>query len=225
MTPTPPGARSAEEQARLERAIAELFEHLIPFNRVLGIQVLSTATGDARVRFDMKPELVGHPGFGRLHGGVIAAVLDALAGLGRCAARRHAARPAGRRRAGHIDIFKAQFAQVVHITSLGVQRDLFSMNVQQVPRGTGTGFVWDAQGHIVTNFHVIQGANGAKVTLADQSTYDARWSAPSPTATWRCCASRRRRTSCRPSRWAAAATCWWASASTPSATPSGWTRR
>jgi S1-C subfamily serine protease len=62
---------------------------------------------------------------------------------------------------------------VVHITSLGAQRDVFSMNVQQVPRGTGTGFVWDASGHIVTNFHVIQGANGAKVTLADQSTYDA----------------------------------------------------
>jgi S1-C subfamily serine protease len=38
------------------------------------------------------------------------------------------------------------------------------------------------------------------------------WSAPSPTATWRCCASRRRRTSCRRSRWAAAASCWWASA-------------
>jgi S1-C subfamily serine protease len=35
------------------------------------------------------------------------------------------------------------------------------MNVQQVPRGTGTGFVWDERGHIVTNFHVIQGANGA----------------------------------------------------------------
>jgi S1-C subfamily serine protease len=62
---------------------------------------------------------------------------------------------------------------VVHITSLGVQRDLFSMNVQQVPRGTGTGFVWDAAGHIVTNFHVIQNANGAKVTLADQSSYEA----------------------------------------------------
>jgi S1-C subfamily serine protease len=45
--------------------------------------------------------------------------------------------------------------------------------VQQVPRGTGTGFVWDAAGPIVTNFHVIQGANGARVTLADQSTYDA----------------------------------------------------
>ena len=63
---------------------------------------------------------------------------------------------------------------VVHITTLGLQRDLFSRHVQQVPRGTGTGFVWDDNGHIVTNFHVIQGANAARVTLADQSTYDAK---------------------------------------------------
>jgi S1-C subfamily serine protease len=62
---------------------------------------------------------------------------------------------------------------VVHITSLGAQRDMFSMNVQQVPRGTGTGFVWDERGHTVTNFHVLQGASAAKVTLSDQSTYDA----------------------------------------------------
>jgi len=73
-----------------------------------------------------------------------------------------------------IDLFKRASPSVVHITSLGVQRDLFSLNVQEVPRGTGTGFVWDAAGHIVTNFHVIQGANGARVTLADQSTYDAK---------------------------------------------------
>jgi S1-C subfamily serine protease len=73
----------------------------------------------------------------------------------------------------HIELFRKTSPSVVHITSLGAQRDVFSMNVQQVPRGTGTGFVWDASGHIVTNFHVIQGANGAKVTLADQSTYDA----------------------------------------------------
>ncbi len=73
----------------------------------------------------------------------------------------------------NIELFKKASPSVVHITSLGVQRDLFSMNVQQVPRGTGTGFVWDASGHIVTNFHVIQNANGAKVTLADQSTYEA----------------------------------------------------
>ncbi len=74
----------------------------------------------------------------------------------------------------HIELFKRSSPSVVHITSLGAQRDMFSMNVQQVPRGTGTGFVWDNAGHVVTNFHVIQGANGARVTLADQSTFDAK---------------------------------------------------
>jgi S1-C subfamily serine protease len=74
----------------------------------------------------------------------------------------------------NIDLFKKASPSVVHITSLAAQRDMFSMNVQQVPRGTGTGFVWDDKGHIVTNFHVIQGANGAQVTLADQTTYEAK---------------------------------------------------
>ena len=73
----------------------------------------------------------------------------------------------------NVELFRKASPSVVHITSLSAQRDLFSMNVQQVPRGTGTGFVWDDSGHIVTNFHVIQGANGAKVTLADQSSFDA----------------------------------------------------
>ena len=74
----------------------------------------------------------------------------------------------------HVELFRRSSPSVVHITSLGAQRDMFSMNVQQVPRGTGTGFVWDNAGHVVTNFHVIQGANGARVTLADQSTFDAK---------------------------------------------------
>jgi S1-C subfamily serine protease len=73
----------------------------------------------------------------------------------------------------NIDLFKRLSPSVVNITALGVQRDFFSMNVQQVPRGSGTGFVWDTSGHIVTNYHVIQGANGARVTLADQTTADA----------------------------------------------------
>jgi S1-C subfamily serine protease len=72
-----------------------------------------------------------------------------------------------------IELFRRVSPSVVHITTLAAQRDLFSLNVQEVPRGTGTGFVWDAQGHIVTNFHVIQGANAARVTLADQSSWDA----------------------------------------------------
>ncbi|MBL8306424.1 MAG: trypsin-like peptidase domain-containing protein [Rubrivivax sp.] len=74
----------------------------------------------------------------------------------------------------NIDLFRRTSPSVVHITSLGVQRDIFSMNVQQVPRGTGTGFVWDDSGHVVTNFHVVQGGDGARVTLSDQSTYDAK---------------------------------------------------
>jgi S1-C subfamily serine protease len=73
-----------------------------------------------------------------------------------------------------IDLFRRLSPSVVHITTLAAQRDFFSLNVQQVPRGTGTGFVWDTAGHIVTNFHVIQGGSAARVTLADQSTWDAK---------------------------------------------------
>lgn len=73
----------------------------------------------------------------------------------------------------NIAVFKATSPSVVNITALALSRDLFSLNVQQVPRGTGTGFVWDEAGHIVTNFHVIQGANAARVTLADQSSHRA----------------------------------------------------
>lgn len=73
-----------------------------------------------------------------------------------------------------IELFRKASPSVVHITSIAVQRDLFSRNVQQVPRGAGTGFLWDDRGHVVTNFHVIQGASGARVTLADQSSFDAQ---------------------------------------------------
>ena len=74
----------------------------------------------------------------------------------------------------NIAVFKAASPSVVNITSLALERQLFSRNVQQVPAGTGTGFMWDRQGHIVTNFHVIQNASGARVTLADQSSHRAQ---------------------------------------------------
>ncbi|MBI5271971.1 MAG: trypsin-like peptidase domain-containing protein [Burkholderiales bacterium] len=73
-----------------------------------------------------------------------------------------------------VAVFKAASPSVVHITALSAERDFFSLDVQQVPRGTGTGFVWDDRGHIVTNFHVIQGASAARVTLADQSSHQAQ---------------------------------------------------
>ena len=74
----------------------------------------------------------------------------------------------------NIAVFKAVSPSVVNTTPLANARDAFSMNVQQVPRGTGTGFVWDERGYIVTNFHVLQEASGARVTLADQSSFRAQ---------------------------------------------------
>jgi S1-C subfamily serine protease len=73
-----------------------------------------------------------------------------------------------------IALFRNASPSVVYITTLTVKRDVFSLNLFEIPQGTGSGFVWDQEGHIITNFHVIQGASGAKVTLADNSTWDAR---------------------------------------------------
>ncbi len=73
--------RSADEQARLDTALVELFEHRITFNQTLGLKIVSVKPGDVRGRLAMRPELVGHYSYGRLHGGVISAVLDAMGGL------------------------------------------------------------------------------------------------------------------------------------------------
>jgi S1-C subfamily serine protease len=72
-----------------------------------------------------------------------------------------------------IELFRQASPAVVHITTLAVRQDIFSFNVQQIPAGTGSGFLWDDQGHVITNFHVIQNADGARVTLSDQSDWKA----------------------------------------------------
>jgi protease Do-like 1, chloroplastic len=73
-----------------------------------------------------------------------------------------------------INLFKQASPSVVHITAITVQRDFFSLNLYQIPEGTGSGFTWDTNGNIITNFHVIQNADAAQVTLADQSPWKAR---------------------------------------------------
>lgn len=72
----------------------------------------------------------------------------------------------------NIDVFKRVSPSVVHITTLASAR-WFAFDVMEIPRGTGSGFIWDREGHVVTNFHVIQGGSGARVTLNDQRTYPA----------------------------------------------------
>ncbi len=76
-----PPRRSAAEQRKLDAALTELFEHQITFNQTLGLKVLRLDPKGPLLRFEMRPALVGHYLYGRLHGGVISATLDALAGL------------------------------------------------------------------------------------------------------------------------------------------------
>ena len=73
-----------------------------------------------------------------------------------------------------IALFRQASPAVVNITAIGVERDLFTLNLYQIPQGTGSGFVWDRNGNVITNFHVIQNADAAQVTLADQSNWKAR---------------------------------------------------
>ncbi len=74
-------ARSADENAKVERAVRKVFEHQITFNEFLGFEVTRLASDEVRIGFNMRPELVGHFLYGRLHGGVISSVLDATGGL------------------------------------------------------------------------------------------------------------------------------------------------
>ncbi len=70
-----------------------------------------------------------------------------------------------------IELFRAASPSVVYITSIAVRRNLFSLNLYEIPQGTGSGMIWDGQGRIVTNYHVISDASRIEVTLADHSTW------------------------------------------------------
>ena len=72
-----------------------------------------------------------------------------------------------------IQLFRKCSVSVVNIQTSLLRQNLFDLNPMEIPRGTGSGFIWDDQGHIVTNFHVLAGANRARVVLADQSTWQA----------------------------------------------------
>jgi uncharacterized protein (TIGR00369 family) len=69
------------DMAKLEARIRQTFEESIAFNRILGIKVESMDPQAPKLRFEMRPELIGNPRRQILHGGVISAVLDAMAGF------------------------------------------------------------------------------------------------------------------------------------------------
>jgi S1-C subfamily serine protease len=72
-----------------------------------------------------------------------------------------------------IDIFRNAAPSVVYIDSIALRRGFFSLNAVEIPQGTGSGFVWDTYGRVVTNYHVISNANRIQVGMADQSVHKA----------------------------------------------------
>jgi S1-C subfamily serine protease len=72
-----------------------------------------------------------------------------------------------------IGVFRETAASAVFVTQKQVVLDYWAGQAVEVPAGSGSGFVWDEQGHIVTNFHVVQNARRLVVTLQDQSAHEA----------------------------------------------------
>lgn len=75
-TPTP-----AEFDDEFIAGLKDIFENKIVFNKVLGLKITSLKPEKVRARIDMRNELVGHYSYNRMHGGVISAALDSMAGL------------------------------------------------------------------------------------------------------------------------------------------------
>jgi S1-C subfamily serine protease len=73
-----------------------------------------------------------------------------------------------------IAIFNRVSRSVVSVANRALVRDFFGFQVYEVPRGAGSGFIWDRKGHLVSNFHVIYEASAVTVTLRDGSSYEAR---------------------------------------------------
>jgi S1-C subfamily serine protease len=72
-----------------------------------------------------------------------------------------------------IDVFRASAPSTVYVTQKKVVVDYFAGTSSEVPAGSGSGFVWDQKGHVVTNFHVVRGAQSLSVTLQDHRTFEA----------------------------------------------------
>ena len=79
-----------------------------------------------------------------------------------------------------IEIFQNASPSVVYITTLQRMMNPWTRNILSVPQGTGSGFIWDDLGHVVTNNHVIANASQAQVRLNDGRTYNAELVGSSP---------------------------------------------
>lgn len=79
-----------------------------------------------------------------------------------------------------IEIFRRASPSVVYIRNIAVRQDIFTRDIFKIPQGAGSGFIYDSAGYIVTNFHVIRGADALLVTLADQTELPATFVGGAP---------------------------------------------
>ncbi|MGB2240113.1 MAG: S1C family serine protease, partial [Pseudomonadales bacterium] len=82
--------------------------------------------------------------------------------------------------ANNIAVFEAASPSVVFVTNTQLRRQRFSLNVLEIPKGSGTGFIWDNSGLIVTNFHVVYGANKINIALQSGQQFEAKVVGTSP---------------------------------------------
>lgn len=75
---------------------------------------------------------------------------------------------------GTIAIFRHNNPSVVYISTVQRVLNMWTRDISEVPSGTGTGFLWDKQGHIITNYHVISNNKTARVRLNNKKTYTAK---------------------------------------------------
>ncbi len=75
---------------------------------------------------------------------------------------------------GTIAIFKHNNPAVVYISTVKRVINPYTRDIREVPSGTGTGFIWDRQGHIITNYHVVKNNPSARVRLNNKKTYTAK---------------------------------------------------
>ena len=79
-----------------------------------------------------------------------------------------------------IDLFEKTRGSVVFITTQARVMDIWTRNIFEIPRGSGSGFIWDDHGHIVTNNHVVEGTSSKRVRLSDGRDADATLVGVSP---------------------------------------------
>lgn len=79
-----------------------------------------------------------------------------------------------------IELFERSRDSVVYISTSERVMDFWSRNIFNIPRGTGSGFIWDDKGHVVTNYHVIEGASEARIRLSDGKEFKASLVGASP---------------------------------------------